>query len=100
MNVASVFARVVAELQGVAARASFGMSGDEVLAVLVASLRVVSGAGAWGIRMRDGIPWLMPPRWRDPDRVPLRNTTHEHYERARTAGRKLRLRLDEYTPRQ
>src|SRR4051795_5561687 len=57
-------------------------------------------AGVWRIRMRDGIPWLIPPRWRDPDRVPLRNTTHDHYERARTAGRQLRLRLDEYTPRQ
>src|SRR4051794_28055588 len=57
-------------------------------------------AGVWGIRMRNGIPWLIPPKWRDPDRVPLRNATHEHYERARIAGRQLRLRLDEYDRRQ
>src|SRR4051794_16429450 len=54
-------------------------------------------AGVWRVRMRDGIPWLVPPRWRDPDRAPLRNTTHDHYQRAQVAGRQLRLRLDEYS---
>src|SRR3954451_23732375 len=54
-------------------------------------------AGVWQVRMRDGIPWLIPPRWRDPDQTPLRNTTHDHYQRARTTGRQVRLRLDEYS---
>src|SRR3954447_1579553 len=54
-------------------------------------------AGVWRVRMREGIPWLIPPRWRDPDQAPLRNTTHDHYQRAQVAGRQLRLRLDEYS---
>src|SRR4051794_41729902 len=44
LNVVAVLARVVAELQDVAGRAAFGASGDEVLAGLVASVKVVSGA--------------------------------------------------------
>src|SRR5437773_12136098 len=42
LNAASVFARVLAGLQSLAARAVFGMSGDEVLAGLTASLPFVS----------------------------------------------------------
>jgi hypothetical protein len=80
--------------------AAGGRTDLDNLALLCSRHHTAVHAGVWRIRMRDGIPWLIPPRWRDPDRVPLRNTTHEHYERARIAGRQLRLRLDEYTPRQ
>src|SRR4051795_920115 len=44
LNVVSVLARIVAELQDAATRAAFGVSGDEVLAGLAASLRVVDAA--------------------------------------------------------
>src|SRR3954452_25048155 len=40
----SVFARILVELQDAATRAAFGVSGDEVLAGLAASLRVVDAA--------------------------------------------------------
>ena len=30
----------------------------------------------WEIRMLDGIPWVVPPRWVDPARRPLRNAAH------------------------
>src|SRR3954464_3455799 len=46
LDAVSVFARIVAELQDVAVRAAFGMSGDEAVAGLVASVKVVSGAQA------------------------------------------------------
>src|SRR3954469_18723527 len=41
LNAVAVLARMLEELQNLATRAAFGMSGDEALAVLVASLRVV-----------------------------------------------------------
>jgi uncharacterized protein DUF222/HNH endonuclease len=30
----------------------------------------------WAVRMRDGLPEWIPPRWIDPSRAPRRNTTH------------------------
>jgi Domain of unknown function (DUF222)/HNH endonuclease len=30
----------------------------------------------WAVRMRDGLPEWIPPRWIDPTRTPRRNTTH------------------------
>jgi hypothetical protein len=80
--------------------AAGGRTDLENLVLLCGRHHTAVHAGIWVIRIRDGIPWLIPPAWRDPDRVPLRNTTHEHYARALVEGRQLRLRLDEYTPRQ
>src|SRR4051812_48984867 len=44
LNVVAVLARMLEELQDLATRAAFGVSGDEVVAGLVASVKVVSGA--------------------------------------------------------
>jgi len=64
LNVASVLAQIFEELQDVAARASFGMSGDEALTGLVASLRVVAGGQAVylnAIRALDAHPEAVGP---------------------------------------
>nr|AKG47143.1 endonuclease [uncultured bacterium] len=31
----------------------------------------------WNVRIRDGLPEFIPPRWIDPDQVPRRNPHHE-----------------------
>src|SRR3954467_13096663 len=46
LNVVAVLARVLAELQDVAGRAAFGISGDELVTVLTASVKVVAGGQA------------------------------------------------------
>lgn len=33
--------------------------------------------GHWDIQVKDGIPWVIPPAWVDPDRVPQRNSFHD-----------------------
>jgi hypothetical protein len=37
-------------------------------------------AGIWEIQMREGIPWVKPPRWLDPEQRWRRNTYQEHTE--------------------
>ncbi|WGW12384.1 DUF222 domain-containing protein [Saxibacter everestensis] len=32
--------------------------------------------GEWTITMRDGVPWVIPPAWIDPNRTPRRNHYH------------------------
>jgi hypothetical protein len=54
----------------------------------------VHSAGLWEITMRDGVPWIRPPTWIDPQRQPLRNLTHHAADQARQLGQQLRLRLD------
>jgi hypothetical protein len=51
-------------------------------------------AGIWQIVMRDGVPWVRPPAWVDPQRRLLRNTTHQARQHARRLGQQLRLGLD------
>jgi hypothetical protein len=51
-------------------------------------------AGIWGIVMRDGIPWIRPPSWADPQRRLMRNTTHHTRARIRQTAQQLRLALD------
>ncbi|WGW10459.1 DUF222 domain-containing protein [Saxibacter everestensis] len=33
--------------------------------------------GEWTVTMRDGIPWVIPPAWIDPNRTPRRNHFHD-----------------------
>jgi hypothetical protein len=54
----------------------------------------VHSAGLWEITMRDGVPWVRPPTWIDPQRRPLRNIAHHAADQARRLGQQLRLRLD------
>lgn len=35
-----------------------------------------NGDSSWTVRMIDGVPHWVPPRWIDPDREPIRNTAH------------------------
>ena len=44
--------------------------------------------------IRDGIPWLTPPRWIDDQQRPVRNTLPEARHHARHLGQQLRLGLD------
>lgn len=52
--------------------------------------------GVWQLQVRDGIPWVVPPDWVDPQRRPLRNTAHDAADQARRLGQRLghQLRLD------
>jgi hypothetical protein len=36
----------------------------------------------WTIRMIDGVPYFIPPRWVDPAQTPQRNTLHDPEVRA------------------
>jgi hypothetical protein len=51
--------------------------------------------GTWTIRLRDGIPWVTPPRWADPTGTPTRNTTHRAARDADHLGQQLRLLLND-----
>jgi hypothetical protein len=33
-------------------------------------------AAGWHVFIHDGTPWWRPPTWIDPERKPIRNTTH------------------------
>jgi hypothetical protein len=52
-------------------------------------------AGTWLVEMRDGIPWVRPPSWIDPERRRLRNLHHHTHIAAQRIGQQLRLALDE-----
>jgi hypothetical protein len=52
-------------------------------------------AGIWTVRVRDGLPWVAPPPWIDPERRLLRNTSHLAAQTARRIGQRLRLLLDD-----
>ncbi len=43
----------------------------------------------WTITVLAGVPWSTPPRWPDPERTPLRNTSHVAIVRTRRAGARL-----------
>jgi hypothetical protein len=55
-------------------------------------------SGLWEITMREGVPWVRPPTWVDPQRRPLRNLAHHAAGQARKLGQQLRLRLDTGPP--
>jgi len=44
--------------------------------------------------MQNGVPWIRPPTWIDPQRRPLRNIAHHAADQARQLGQQLRLNLD------
>ena len=46
-------------------------------------------AGIWEVSMIDGVPWVRPPSWVDPQRRPLRNTTRYRVQQANDLGRGL-----------
>ena len=39
-------------------------------------------AGTWSLTMIDGVPWVKPPRWLDPDQRLTRNTYRDHHNTA------------------
>jgi hypothetical protein len=53
-------------------------------------------AGTWQIRMIDGVPWVRPPHWVDPQRRLLRNPFHQHARAASRIGQQLQLALDDH----
>ncbi|WP_369812731.1 DUF222 domain-containing protein [Kineosporia sp. R_H_3] len=52
-------------------------------------------AGLWVVEMLDGIPWVRPPSWIDPERRLTRNLHHQAHAAAHRIGQQLRLALDE-----
>jgi hypothetical protein len=50
--------------------------------------------GHWSIVMQEGLPWVRPPRWADPQRRLLRNTSHEVAGRAIALGEQLLLAVE------
>uniref|UniRef100_UPI001179C001 HNH endonuclease signature motif containing protein n=1 Tax=Kineosporia sp. R_H_3 TaxID=1961848 RepID=UPI001179C001 len=52
-------------------------------------------AGLWVIELLDGIPWVRPPSWIDPERRRTRNLHHQTHAAAQRIGQQLRLALDE-----
>jgi hypothetical protein len=52
-------------------------------------------AGLWLVEMHDGIPWVRPPAWIDPERRWMRNLHHHTRTAARRIGQQLRLALDD-----
>ncbi|HEX2805433.1 MAG TPA: hypothetical protein VHN80_04615, partial [Kineosporiaceae bacterium] len=54
-------------------------------------------SGIWTIIMIDAVPWAIPPPWIDPQRRPVRNTTHHNGHQAHLRGQQLRLPLDQTT---
>jgi hypothetical protein len=53
-------------------------------------------AGTWQIRMIDGVAWVRPPHWVDPQRRLLRNPFHQHARAAGRIGQQLQLALDDH----
>jgi hypothetical protein len=51
-------------------------------------------SGVWAIEIIDGVPWVRPPAWVDPDRRLTRNTYHRHAAATRRIGQHLQLALD------
>ncbi|WP_233149860.1 HNH endonuclease signature motif containing protein, partial [Kineosporia sp. A_224] len=52
-------------------------------------------AGLWLVELHDGIPWVRPPSWIDPQRRPTRNLHHQTHAAAQRIGQQLRLALDD-----
>jgi len=52
-------------------------------------------AGLWLVQVRDGIPWVRPPCWIDPERRWTRTLHHQSHSAAHRIGQQLRLALDE-----
>ncbi|WP_158221048.1 HNH endonuclease signature motif containing protein [Kineosporia sp. R_H_3] len=52
-------------------------------------------AGLWVIEVLDGIVWVRPPSWIDPERRRTRNLHHQTHAAAQRIGQQLRLALDE-----
>ncbi|WP_143447759.1 HNH endonuclease signature motif containing protein [Kineosporia sp. R_H_3] len=52
-------------------------------------------AGLWVIELLNGIPWVRPPSWIDPERRLTRNLHHQTHAAAQQIGQQLRLALDE-----
>ncbi|WP_088285379.1 hypothetical protein [Kineosporia sp. A_224] len=52
-------------------------------------------AGLWLVEVRDGIPWVRPPSWIDPERRRTRNLHHQTHAAAQRIGQQLRLALDD-----
>ncbi|WP_088319779.1 HNH endonuclease signature motif containing protein [Kineosporia sp. R_H_3] len=52
-------------------------------------------AGLWVVEVLDGIVWVRPPSWIDPQRRRTRNLHHQTHAAAQRIGQQLRLALDE-----
>ncbi|WP_088318360.1 HNH endonuclease signature motif containing protein [Kineosporia sp. R_H_3] len=52
-------------------------------------------AGLWVVEVLDGIPWVRPPSWIDPERRRTRNLHHQTHAAAQRISQQLRLALDE-----
>ena len=52
-------------------------------------------AGIWHLTVIHALPWAIPPRWKDPQQRPLRNTLHDAEDQARRLGQQLRLHFDQ-----
>jgi 5-methylcytosine-specific restriction protein A len=60
------------------------------LAMLCARHHTCVHAGHWRIKMIDGLPWVIAPRWVDPTQTPRRNALPDAEHTARALGQRLR----------
>ena len=72
-----------------------GRTGLSNLALLCPRHHTAVHARHWGIELRGGVVWAIPPTWVDPSRTALRNTTHQTARTAHRLGDQLRLMLDD-----
>ncbi len=68
-----------------------GRTDIDNLALLCSRHHTLVHTGEWELAIRDGIPWVTPPAWVDPQRRPLRNTVPTAEHTARQLGQSLRI---------
>jgi hypothetical protein len=68
------------------------------LVMLCNSHHTAVHAGIWSLTVLDGIPWVIPPDWVDPEQRPLRNQITDARQEVRRVGQQLRLWHDPPRP--
>jgi hypothetical protein len=65
------------------------------MAMLCGRHHTETHAGVWDLEMRDGVPWVKPPKWLDPLQRWCRNTYTQHRENAEQLAITLSPALDD-----
>jgi len=71
-----------------------GRTDIDNLVLLCQTHHTLVHTGTWRIAMIDGLPWLVPPPWIDPDRRPLRRHVPTAEDDAARLGDRLRISRD------
>lgn len=66
-----------------------GLTDIDQMVLLCGRHHTAHHAGVYDIEMRNGIPWVRLPSWRDVTRPWLRNTSHDHHRLADSAARRI-----------